>query len=287
MKNIAFVTVLAAAALAVAGMTGDFNTWFGHLAGENATGERTTVQGAGAGGEAKYIERTDFIGAAAGVYSRDIRESVGIGYRAMRGTANCSNVVAIGSHALESVSNINNATWINGHICVQGGRFFISPDRSKTWENAPFYFDGSRFKLLDRPILNLSFDANGKIALFDGTNKIGIVAVEAENSYRVVAAWHEVDPFEEGEPITSRGTVEFRISGVQWNGNSVQFHLSGPNGQCDIDYECYEWPFYISALTAAGINCKLKILGPGTLPPSWLLVGDTYWTIDEFHVFSY
>lgn len=289
MKNVilAFFAAICIAATAAERISGVDSLAIGNLAGKDGSANRTVVIGSGAGAYMTGGDSNLFVGAAAGLRTKNVKSSVGLGHYAMRGATNLTRCVGIGDLAFKEAKDISDATWINGHLCVQGGRFFISPDRSKTWENAPFYFDGSRFKLLERPILNLSFDANGKIALFDGTNKIGIVAVEAENSYRVVAAWHEVDPFEEGAPITSRGTVEFRISGVQWNGNSVQFHLSGPNGQCDIDCKCDEWPFYISALPAAGINCNLKILGPGTIPPSWLLVGDTYWTIDEFHVFSY
>lgn len=101
MKKICWIAVAAACACACADIAGNYNTWMGYLAGLNATGERTTVQGAGAGGEANGMNRTSFIGAAAGAYSVGATDCVGIGYHALRGSQNCTRCVAIGSNALK------------------------------------------------------------------------------------------------------------------------------------------------------------------------------------------
>ena len=100
MKRITLLSVLCLAVFGganAADMTGDFNTWLGYIAGINSDGERSTVQGAGAGGEATGLIRTDLIGAAAGAYSSHLTDCVGIGYRALRGASDMSEVVAIGT----------------------------------------------------------------------------------------------------------------------------------------------------------------------------------------------
>lgn len=99
-----------------ADMTGYYNTWLGYIAGINADGERSTMQGAGAGGEATGIIRTDYVGAAAGAYSSNMVDCVGMGYRALRNAANMTNVVAIGTGAFTNRVGLSNATWLNGHF---------------------------------------------------------------------------------------------------------------------------------------------------------------------------
>lgn len=160
-KTIATTAIAFAALLAYATITGEYNTWLGYLAGDGASGNRVTVQGAGAGGGAQDLYRTDLIGAAAGVYSCRFYDTVGIGYRALRYTYDVSNTVAIGSHAFEGISmgGITDATWINGHFVANPpkyngswwqqtpGEFYITGDASKTNNLAPIWYDGTTLHL--------------------------------------------------------------------------------------------------------------------------------------------
>lgn len=162
-KAITASAILFAALIAYATMTGDLNTWLGYMAGEDATGERTTVQGAGAGGGASYLYRTELIGAASGVYGYWFQDSVGIGYRALRHSSYMTNVIAIGSHALEGVQGMGtmaDVTWVGGHFVANPpnpdptmvwsqvpGEFYITGDASKTNSLAPIWFDGSNLWL--------------------------------------------------------------------------------------------------------------------------------------------
>ena len=160
-KTIATTAIAFAALLAYATITGEYNTWLGYLAGDGATGNRVTVQGAGAGGGAQDLYRTDLIGAAAGVYGYRFYDTVGIGYRALRYTYDVSNTVAIGSHAFEGISmgGITDATWINGHFVANPpkyngswwqqtpGEFYITGDASKTNNLAPIWYDGTTLHL--------------------------------------------------------------------------------------------------------------------------------------------
>lgn len=163
-KAITISAVLCAAILAYATVTGNYNTWFGFLAGEDASGDRATVFGAGAGGGAQEIYRTDLIGAAAGVGGYRFRDTVAIGYRALRDSMDMSNTVAIGSHALEGVGGMGetyNATWINGHFVANPpkydapssswqqtqGEFYITGDASLTNNLAPIWYDGTTLHL--------------------------------------------------------------------------------------------------------------------------------------------
>ena len=144
MKHLKITALCAAAVLAAiaAEMSGDYNTWLGYLAGMNASGNRSTSQGAGAGGEATDMVRTDLIGAAAGAYSDGLTDCVGIGYRALRTTTNMNQVVAIGAGALTNRSGMTKATWINGQFFAgaQGNTFWLkaNPDAPNT--NAPIYY---------------------------------------------------------------------------------------------------------------------------------------------------
>ena len=141
LKLAAVCTALTLAAIA-AEMSGDYNSWLGYLAGMNANGNRSTMQGAGAGGESDEIVRTDFVGAAAGAYATNLTDCVAIGYRALRNASSMSNVVAIGAGALSNRTGMVKATWINGQFYASGNgnTFWIkaNPDTPNT--NAPIYY---------------------------------------------------------------------------------------------------------------------------------------------------
>lgn len=140
--KIAAVCVAGTLAAIAADMTGDYNTWLGYIAGINADGERTTVQGAGAGGEATGLIRTDLIGAAAGAYASNLYDCVGIGYRALRGSADMSEVVAIGAGAFTNKAGLSKATWLNGHFAAfgQNNTFWIKANPKQADTNAPIHF---------------------------------------------------------------------------------------------------------------------------------------------------
>ena len=176
-KAITASAILFAALIAYATMTGDLNTWLGYMAGEDATGERTTVQGAGAGGGASYLYRTELIGAASGVYGYWFQDTVGIGYRALRHSSYMTNVIAIGSHALEGVQGMGtmaDVTWIGGHFVANPpnpdptmglsqvpGEFYITGDASKTNSLAPIWYDGSNLWLNAEQIVTPSGSISG------------------------------------------------------------------------------------------------------------------------------
>lgn len=169
MKRITLLSVLCLAVFGganAADMTGDFNTWLGYIAGINADGDRTTVQGAGAGGEATGLERTDLIGAAAGAYSSNLTDCVGIGYRALRNASDMREVVAIGSGAFTNRTGLTRATYINGQFVAYGqnNTFAVKANRNTPDTNAPIYYaDG---------VLNLNADEirfNGATASTGGT----------------------------------------------------------------------------------------------------------------------
>lgn len=176
MKTWKLAAICAAFTLAAvaAQMSGDYNSWLGYLAGMNADGNRSTMQGAGAGGESSSIVRTDFIGAAAGAFSTNLEDCVGIGYRALRNSSNMNNVVAIGTGALTNRSGLVKATWINGQLfaSAQGNTFWIkaNPDTPNT--NAPIYYaDG---------ILNLNAATirfNGEATAGGGGGESGPVVI--------------------------------------------------------------------------------------------------------------
>lgn len=160
-KKITISAVLLVALLAVANITGNYNTWFGYIAGEDASGDRTTVFGAGAGAGAQDLYRTDLIGAAAGVDGYRFKDTVGIGYRALRDSSDVTNTVAIGAYALSGVNmgGITDATWINGHFVANPpkydgsswqqtpGEFYITGDATLTNNLAPIWYDGTTLHL--------------------------------------------------------------------------------------------------------------------------------------------
>lgn len=203
-KAITTSAILLAAILAYATVTGEYNTWFGYLAGEEASGNRATVFGAGAGGGAQDIYRTDLIGAAAGVYSYRFYDSVGIGYRALRQSQDVTNTVAIGSHALEGVNmgGITDATWINGHFVANPpkydgsswqqtpGEFYITGDSSKTNNLAPIWYDGTNLHLRgyspgDYIDTATNYTEHVATEFVDGTRTVGL-AQSAFRSYHLV-----------------------------------------------------------------------------------------------------
>ena len=150
MKTWKLAAVCAGLTLAAiaAEMSGDYNSWLGYLAGMNTWGDRSTVQGAGAGGEADNIVRTDFIGAAAGAFTTNMTDCVGIGYRALRNAQDMNSVVAIGAGALSNRTGLTKATWINGqfYTSAQGNTFWIKSNPDTPTTNAPIYYaDGTLY----------------------------------------------------------------------------------------------------------------------------------------------
>ena len=104
-----------------ADMTGNYNTWLGYIAGINASGNRTTLQGAGAGGEAKNLVRTDLIGAASGAYSADIADCVGIGFGALSYSSNISSSVAIGTSSMSGATNVSGSVFVGPYAVCHSG----------------------------------------------------------------------------------------------------------------------------------------------------------------------
>lgn len=137
MKRILLIPVFAivVGGIFAADMVGDYNTWLGYIAGINAEGDRTTLQGAGAGGESRQLIRTDIIGAAAGAYSTNLVDCVGIGYHSLRNSSDMSNVVAIGRGVFKDHHGVSNATDINGHFRVIAGNLYISDGRKTRISN--------------------------------------------------------------------------------------------------------------------------------------------------------
>ena len=148
MKKASMAKIILAAGFAAAGIyaaeqiAGDYNTSLGYLAGKDASGDRTTVQGAGAGGEAENLVRTDLIGAAAGVWSTNLTDCVAIGYRALRQSRDMEKVVAIGAGALSNRSGIVKTTWLNGqfYASAQGNAFWLKPNPDMPDTNAPIHY---------------------------------------------------------------------------------------------------------------------------------------------------
>lgn len=149
MKRTILAICAFAALAATADVTGDYNTWFGYHAGNEASGDRATMQGAAAGSGAQGVVRSDFFGAAAGAFSSGVRDSAAFGYRALRYANNLSNVVAIGSHAFEGRTNLVNATMINGQFYASEteGKFYVKTSPDMADANAPIYYQGGTLYL--------------------------------------------------------------------------------------------------------------------------------------------
>lgn len=128
------MAVAATVVYAAEQIAGDYNTSLGYLAGKDATGNRATVHGAGAGGEAAGLVRTDLVGAAAGMYATNMTDCVGIGFGALACSRGVSNVVAIGAGAFTNRVNLVDATWINGQFFAQGSKF----DTFDIWDGGEF-----------------------------------------------------------------------------------------------------------------------------------------------------
>jgi len=163
MKRCKITSLCAMLALAVtaANMEGNYNTWLGYLAGLNSSGTRTTLQGAGAGGEADELRHTDLIGAVAGVRSYGLEDCVGIGFAALAYSTNMNGVVAIGKNALRNRSNLTKATWINGQFfaSAQGNTFWLKANPDTPDTNAPIYYADGVLHLRAEIV-----DINGSIA---------------------------------------------------------------------------------------------------------------------------
>ena len=125
-----------------ADMEGEYNTWLGYIAGINSDGNRTTVQGAGAGGEATGLIRTDLIGAASGAYSANLTDCVGIGFRSLLYSTNMKSVVAIGTDAFTNRNGLTKATYINGQFAAfaQNNTFWLKPNPEMDDTNAPIHY---------------------------------------------------------------------------------------------------------------------------------------------------
>ena len=227
MKKIATIAALALGLATLAEIEGDYNTWLGYLSGESSSGNRATVQGAGAGGGATDLVRTDLIGAAAGVYAQNITDTVGIGYRALRYTQNVSNCVAIGSHALAGMSmnsGTYDATWINGHFVANPpvydsandgwgqarGTFYITADAAQTNALAPIFWDGEN--------LHLRGYAGGVTNAITFRDMIGLTSCGVEQSpwfrnevtfcpQKATVAYYSSDDYSYGENLSDTDKV--------------------------------------------------------------------------------
>ena len=134
-------------------MSGDLNAWLGHLAGMNADGDRTTLMGAGAGGQGGGLSAASFVGAASGAYATNVHHSVALGYHSLRKASGINNVVAIGSGAFSNRTDLVNATWINGQFSAYAttDSFSIKADPSILDEEAPIHYSNG--------ILNFNVDS--------------------------------------------------------------------------------------------------------------------------------
>jgi len=219
MRKLAFIAVASAAFVALADVFGNYNTWLGYLAGDNANGNRVTYMGAGAGGESQDILRSCYMGAAAGAYSYNVKDSVALGYRALYQSSSVSNCVAIGQHALANLSmgDVVDATWINGHFVANPprwdgssnqqtfGEFYITGDKSLTNNLAPIWYDGTNLHLR-------GFSPGGVTNAITYVDLIGLTscAVEQEPWFRnevtycpqkAKVAFYASDDWTEGENL--------------------------------------------------------------------------------------
>ena len=150
-----------------ADMTGVYNTWLGYIAGINADGNRTTVQGAGAGGEASGLVRTDLIGAAAGAYATNLTDCVGIGFRALQGAADMGDVVAIGTDVLRGASNVHHAVFIGSGVSYDPQVHY----NGAVDLNGKFLVHGGRAIIRNQFGVDLFHYADGRMTLTPGDNE--------------------------------------------------------------------------------------------------------------------
>jgi hypothetical protein len=207
MKRITlFSSLFALYSLHAADMGGEYSTWLGYLAVINAYGERTTLQGAGAGGEAMWLNRTDLIGAAAGAYSMNLTDCVGIGYHALRNAKEMSEVVAIGSGALSNRTGLTKATWINGHFAAfgQNNTFWLKANRNTPDTNAPIHYANG--------VLSFNADEvriNGATTGGTGGSISGGVSAPALAGYDLyIDCVNGDDSFDGTTPGTAKRTIE-------------------------------------------------------------------------------
>ena len=147
MKKIVLVCLAAATLAAMAAYTinGSYNSTFGYLTGQEASGNYVSAFGAGAAGYSTGATRSTFVGAASGVGAHSPVDCVGLGYRTLRGSTGCDGCVAIGARTMTDSTNCYNCvcvgrqrddeawsdrsdmTWINGQIIAYPGRLAINP----------------------------------------------------------------------------------------------------------------------------------------------------------------
>lgn len=199
-----------------ADMTGNYNTWLGYIAGINADGERSTMQGAGAGGEATGIIRTDYVGAAAGAYSSNMVDCVGMGYRALRGASDMSEVVAIGAGALTNRTGLTKATWVNGQFAAfaQNNSFWVKANPATADTNAPIHYANG--------VLSLNADEvriNGETTSGGGTGGTSAPVLAGFDLY--VDPVNGDDDFAGKTPGTAKRTIDGAFAAITNHGAAI------------------------------------------------------------------
>ena len=215
MKKCKITALCAMLALAVnaANMEGIYNTWLGYLAGLNSSGMRTTLQGAGAGGEADDLYHTDLIGAVAGVRSCYLEDCVGIGFGALAYATNMNSVVAIGKNALRNRSNLTKATWINGqfYASANGNTFWMKANPDTPDTNAPIYYADGVLHLRAEIV-----DINGSIATnIPGSASGGASSLDGYDLY--VDPVNGSDLYSGTTPNSAKQTIDAAIACVTTN----------------------------------------------------------------------
>ena len=249
-RIILFSSLFALFTLHAADMSGDFDTWLGYIAGINADGERSTVQGAGAGGEATGLIRTDLIGAAAGAYSSHLTDCVGIGYRALRNAGDMREVVAIGSGAFTNRTGLTRATYINGQFVAYGqnNTFAVKANRNTPDTNAPIYYaDG---------VLNLNADEirfNGATASTGGTT--GSTSAPSLAGFDLYVDCVNGDDSNAGTtPGTAKRTIDGAYAAVTNHDMTICLmpgEYASPDGACG-GYDTNEYPMRFHLIGAYG-----------------------------------
>ena len=167
LASLTLTLAFAFCSLHAADMSGDFNTWLGYIAGINADGNRSTVMGAGAGGEAKNLVRTDFMGAAAGAYAANLTDCIGIGFRSLMNASNMSDVVAIGTDALKGAANVSGAVFIGSNVTYDPDGYYDSAVDI----NGKFIVHGGSAIIRNHFGVDLFHYANGRMTLIPGDNE--------------------------------------------------------------------------------------------------------------------
>ena len=120
MKKIVLFSLAAAALAAMAAYTinGSYNSTFGYLTGQDASGNYVSAFGAGAAGYSTGSTRATFVGAASGVSAYYPTDCVGIGYRTLRTSSNCTECVAIGSGAMSGARSCQHCVAIGPDVTI-------------------------------------------------------------------------------------------------------------------------------------------------------------------------